>query len=324
MEVGGSNLHFLDLNIIIKDCKLETLVYSKPTDCHLYLNAKSSHPNFQKRGIARGVALRLRRICSIDDDFKEKSKEYCQYLIDWGHDSKYVFKVFNEIGLITRQEARKSKCKVADNHCVFISKFNPRLPSINAIFKKHWNIIGNDEQAKQILPEASIRVSYRRGSNLKELLAPSNPFKDRGTTPGTGCFLCSASRCDCCKNFLLPGVSFCSSATGSKYVIRKSLTCTSRNVVYLAHCVACNLQGVGSTINFKSRLANYKSHIKYSKKTCGIANHFIDCHGADHSSLKFMLIDQHNDNLRERENFWIGMLLSNLKGLNSNHDFVQQ
>jgi hypothetical protein len=37
-----------------------------------------------------------------------------------------------------------------------------------------------------------------------------------------------------------------------------------------------------------------------------------------------MLIDQRDDNLREGENFWIGMLLTNQGGLNSHHDFVQQ
>ena len=170
-----------------------------------------------------------------------------------------------------------------------------------------------------------MRVSYKRGRNLKELLAPSNPYKgERKLDLGTGCSACNAERCDCCKNFLLCGSSFCSIATGKTYFIRKSLTCTSQNIVYLACCLTCNLQGVGSTKNFKSRLANYKSHIKHRKKTCNIANHFIDCHGADHSSLKFMLIDQHHDNVRDRENFWIGTLLTNLKGLNSNHDFVQQ
>jgi hypothetical protein len=31
--------------------------------------------------------------------------------------------------------------------------------------------------------------------------------------------------------------------------------------------------------------------------TCSIVNHFLDCHNADHSTLKFMLIDQRDDNL---------------------------
>ena len=60
MDVGGSSLHFLDLLISISNNRLETSVYSKPTDPHIYLNANSCHPGSQKRGIAKGVALRLR------------------------------------------------------------------------------------------------------------------------------------------------------------------------------------------------------------------------------------------------------------------------
>jgi hypothetical protein len=86
MEIGGQSLHFLDLLITIVDNKLVTSVYSKPTDAHLYLNAKSSHPKSQILGIAKGVALRLRRICSDDEDFKQRSIEYHKYLTDCGHD----------------------------------------------------------------------------------------------------------------------------------------------------------------------------------------------------------------------------------------------
>ena len=155
---------------------------------------------------------------------------------------------------------------------------------------------------------------------MKELLAPSNPFKIRSDTGPTGCFKCKAKRCDCCKNFLEEGSTFTSKISGRVFQIGKLLTCTSDNVVYLACCVACGLLTVGSTINFKTRLANYKSHIKRNKRTCGIVNHFLDCHGADHSLLKFKLIDQRCGNLRECENFWIGMLLTNQRGLNSTHD----
>jgi hypothetical protein len=45
----------------------------------------------------------------------------------------------------------------------------------------------------------------------------------------------------------------------------------------------------------------------------------LDCHSADHSTLKFILIDQRDDNLREYENFWIGTLHTNQGGLNSHH-----
>jgi hypothetical protein len=58
---------------------------------------------------------------------------------------------------------------------------------------------------------------------------------------------------------------------------------------HLARCVARNLQGVGSTVNFKTRLANYKSRIKHNKRT--IVNHFLDCHGADHALTLKVYVD---------------------------------
>ena len=178
---------------------------------------------------------------------------------------------------------------------------------------------------KKILPESAILVSYKRNANLKELLAPSNPYKPN-KLEGEGCYKCDAKRCDSCrpKNFLIFGNSFRAAATGRIFLILKSLTCTASNVVYLAECVLCGLQGVGSTANFKSRLANYKSHIKHKRRTCSITNHFIDVHEADHSSLKFMLINQHHTEVLKSENFWIGMLLTNRKGLKGSHDFAQQ
>ena len=72
MEMEGSCLHVIDLTITIKDNKLETSIYRKPTNSRLYLNARSSHPSAQIFGIARGVTLRLRRICSNEEDFEER------------------------------------------------------------------------------------------------------------------------------------------------------------------------------------------------------------------------------------------------------------
>ena len=54
----------------------------------------------------------------------------------------------------------------------------------------------------------------------------------------------------------MTGDWFCSIATNKVFKIGKSLTSTSANVVYLAQCVECDLEGVGSSVNFKKRLAN--------------------------------------------------------------------
>jgi hypothetical protein len=142
--------------------------------------------------------------------------------------------------VMTRAEARKSKPNSKGKQCVFVTKYNPRVCDIASIIRKHRDIIDADEQACEILPKSSILVAYSRGANIKELLAPSNPY--RGVEPvGRGCITCTAKRCDCCKHFLIPGKSFSSTVTGRLFSIRKTLTCTSENVVYLAQCVACGL-----------------------------------------------------------------------------------
>ena len=81
---------------------------------------------------------------------------------------------------------------------------------------------------------------------------------------------------------MVTGDWFRSNATSKVFKIGKSHTCTSANVVYLAQCVDCGLQGVGSSQTTNHTLS--KNH-----RTCGIVNHFLDCHDADHSSLKFIL-----------------------------------
>ena len=211
-----------------------------------------------------------------------------KYLTDCGHDSAHVNRAFEVVGAMTREEARTSRRKVRRDSCVFVTKFNCRAPDIRKIFRKHRSVLDSDEQAKKILPEGAILVSYgmvaKRNGNLKELLAPSNPYKS-DKHEGEGYYKCDAKRCANCKNFLNSGNSFRAAATGRIFLILKSLTCTSSNVVYLAESVLSGLQSVGSTANFKSRLTNYKSHIKHKRRTWSITNHFIDMHEANYSSL---------------------------------------
>ena len=140
------------------------------------------------------MGLRLRRICSKDDDFRVKSEEYINYLIQCGHDENHVRNIFKEVFNLTRQEARKSKDKRDSNFCVLSVKYNPRAPDIRKIIKKHSAIIEDDVVAKEILPVTAIRVAYKRNANLNELLAPSNPYNE-SKQDGSGCFACEAKRC---------------------------------------------------------------------------------------------------------------------------------
>ena len=74
-----------------------TTVYSKPTDSHSYLHSTSCHKSSSINGIQKGVALRLRRICSMTEEYQNKAKQYSSYLAARGHDLKTVKSTFNKI-----------------------------------------------------------------------------------------------------------------------------------------------------------------------------------------------------------------------------------
>ena len=92
-------------NLIFRK-KLTASMYSKRTDSHLYLQADSCHKKSSIKGIQKGVALRLCRICSSDNDYTAESKEYTKYLVNRGHDLKSVQHCFNNVGKTSQQKAQ--------------------------------------------------------------------------------------------------------------------------------------------------------------------------------------------------------------------------
>ena len=72
-------LEVLDTLLFIINGRIESKVYFKPTDGHMYLLPQSSHHPSLYRNIPFSVALRLRRICSRDDWFDEQLEEYHKF-----------------------------------------------------------------------------------------------------------------------------------------------------------------------------------------------------------------------------------------------------
>ena len=64
--------------------------FCKPTDKHQCLLHSSSHPFHTKKSIPYSLALRLRRICSTDACFDNRSTELKNYLTKRGYKDDFV------------------------------------------------------------------------------------------------------------------------------------------------------------------------------------------------------------------------------------------
>ena len=108
-----------------------------------------------------GIALRLRRICDSDEKFKHSSQE----------------------------------CKVK-----FITTFNPAIPSIEGLIKKHIHYLHSDWVLQKVISNKKFSVIYKRNKNLKEMVAPSLYPKPSIKSNRT---IVSCNKCDICRNFLI-------------------------------------------------------------------------------------------------------------------------
>ena len=330
-------INFLDLRIGLVEGRLVTSVYSKPTDSHLYLQAESCHQEASIRGIQKGVALRLRRICSSLDEFDNKSKDYKAYLVARGHNPTTVCAAFASARAMSIQTARTKVVRESKKRLVFATKYNPIGPNIRGILRKHQHLLTENAEVSAIFPNG-VMYAAKRERNLKELLTRADPYTVKIDTTdnlrGRGYKHCERE-CDSCDSFVWATDRIVSTATGKSFWIRRDFTCETPYIVYCATCIRCKKQGVGSTVKWKPRLSNYKSHITHGRDTCGIVKHFIyDCVDKDNPTghLLFQIIDgltnvddltseEIDDLLLTKEKFWIGTLVTQHTGMNCSHDW---
>ena len=178
------------------------------------------------------VFLYNRQICSLEQDYLEKSKEYIAYLVAWCHSPKKVKQTFENVGKITRTEATVKKQRTASkNTNVFPAEYSTRRPNVNATIKKHKQ---NNTILEELFPSNSIIVANKSGNNLHYLIAQTDPYKIKrdllDQTPH-GYKRCGR-KCDSCDNFILEEKSFMLCHRNTKFRILRDSTCNTKNVIY--------------------------------------------------------------------------------------------
>ena len=90
-EVSPSKINFLDVTVLPHYNKIATDLHIKSIDTHQYFLSSSCHPNNMKKSIPYSlIALRIHRICSTDDNFKQRTHEFLEFLCQRGHKRDHV------------------------------------------------------------------------------------------------------------------------------------------------------------------------------------------------------------------------------------------
>ena len=189
----------------------------------------------------------------------------------------------------------------------FVVTYHPSLGNLSSFLHKHLPTLHSSEKMKKVFPEPPV-VSFKKPKNLKDHLVRSRLDSKTSGGGGGGSFkTCSDKRCQLCR-YTTTTSEFASSTSGLKYVMLGSLSCKSRNVIYLITCKKCGKQYVGETGDpLNLRVNNHRSSIRTKKLHLPVAEHFnTDNHGWEDMSV--VAID-HNPNWTteqriQMENCW--------------------
>ena len=136
-------------------------VYSKPTDSHLYLPPSSCHPKHVFKAIAFGVAMTLKRNCSNETFFAERTAEYKGYLLNQGYPSKLVNDKFPKASAFSRNDLLQTRAKEAKKLFPFVTTFNPNLPDVRNIIKiKAFVYVTFQSKIKRTFPTRLCHTSF--------------------------------------------------------------------------------------------------------------------------------------------------------------------
>lgn len=270
-NITDQSLPFLDIALSIEGDHICTSVHYKPTDTHSYLLYDSCHPPACKNAIPFSQFLRLRRLCSCDEDYHAKALEMRTFFLARDYPASVVDNAMKKASNINRNTLLHQTPRSPEHKIPLVLTYHRTVSHIPQAVHKNWHHLSEDEEVGKRFGKKPV-TAYRRGRNLKDILMYKD-LRESSTPPGT--FSCGRSRCVTC-----PCVIHIPSVTGprSSFKIHHSYSCTTKNVVYCILCAKCSMLYVGET---KRRLADrFREHlrlIRVKDMTHEVPVHFNTC-----------------------------------------------
>ena len=155
IESSKTSIHFLDIHISVKDYKISTDIYRKPTDSQQYVHFKSCHPPHTKQNIPFNLA---RRICTIVEDEKLRNRRLVELQTDLtkqGYPETLTKNCIARSDVIPLIELRQDKEPKSNEHKIlaFVSTYNPRNPNFFSIIKKTFLVLNASPKMQEAIKQ---------------------------------------------------------------------------------------------------------------------------------------------------------------------------
>ncbi|OCT78079.1 hypothetical protein XELAEV_18029179mg, partial [Xenopus laevis] len=263
-------LEFLDTEIKVDNHgQVSTNLYRKKTAGKSLLHAQSMHPHRCIEGIPKGQYIRLRSICSTDEDFYERPSNYIRDLNHGKHSTQFP----------------SSK---AQEETRLVLTFNTNDKEICSLVYKHWNILSKDPIVGQLVPSRPL-FCYRRNISIGDSLTHSH-FQQQSRV--TCCKTLGSYKCGACEQCQYIKVPTNFGNRNVSYDMYHYICCTTTHVIYLFTC-HYGSKYVGKTKRpFRRRIYEHMRDIRNCNLLSAIAKHIFCIHNGYYTGSYFQGIDR--------------------------------
>ncbi len=308
-EASETSVHFLDVKVykVPGNPKLQTTLFRKETDRNTYLHYRSSHPVNQKNSIPYSQLLRVRRICSEEEEFEKHARKMVLDFQLRGYPTTILQKAYDKACAKTQTELLQPRTSQSesDKKLRLITKYNPHNPAMHKLIMQHSDTLKLTRK-KAFDPSNQFQTTYGKNNSIGDLLFHTKHPWEPSTKISTAC-----GNCHICVRMAHTS-TITSHRTKKTYPIRGNFNCKSNHIVYCLTCIkdGCGEQYVGETTNeLRIRMSGHFSDIRKKKETSGVSRHFNQPgHTINH--IKIVVLDkERNKNRRLRlEESWMALL----------------
>lgn len=312
-------IHYLDVTVMKGATNFYTKAYFKPSDRNSYIPIQSGHHPRWLRNIPKGQFMRIRRNCTEDTDYYDQASLIKQRFVEKGYKESSLNHIMQEVGNTTQNNLLEPRTRPPNkqHEWGFITGYHEQYKDVEAIFRKHWNILKLDKVLNEQLPSVPPFI-YRKAPSfgdqiVKKVLDPPKKLQMFWDRPGfTAC-----RRCKACRQVtvhLRDLKHFTSTANGTTFEIKECITCASTHVIYALEC-PCGLMYIGRTKRkLSKRVSEHIYNITIGYEEHSVSLHFLKKHNKNPLGLKFWGVDKIDSNWRgsnrvreisKRETEWI-------------------
>ncbi|XP_072010737.1 uncharacterized protein [Engystomops pustulosus] len=296
---------FLDLKISIENNHLCTDLHRKDTATNSLLHFQSFHPKHLKTGIPVGQFIRLRRNCTLDDNFKSNALDLTSRFRNRQYPKRVISQAYQRARNSSRSDLLTPKKARTPPQLGIYTMYNNQWGDIWKILNKNWYIL-NTESRLQPFIDKKPKLVAKRARNLKDQLMKSH-FVRPSKPLGRGLRLQGSFPCGDCSvcPLLRPTKEFTNPLDQKRFFLPNYINCKSKNIIYALIC-PCQKVYVGQTTQelrkrvqqHISSINNAHVHFSQGKHLSSVAAHFRSQHGGKCRGLQVVGLNKTRPNAR--------------------------